>query len=67
MSLRKFFSYFYYLPLLASCCGLKEELATVEVNGQNLLYSVRGPEDGYPVVLMHGNGGSHKSMANSGR
>ena len=63
MNIRKVLSYFYYLPLLASCCGLKEELATVEVNGQTLLYSVRGPEDGYPVVLMHGNGGSHRSMA----
>ena len=28
-----------------------------------MLYSVRGPRDGKPVVLMHGNGGSHKSMA----
>lgn len=62
MSLRKFFSYFYYLPLLVSCHGLTEDLATVEVNGQSLLYSVRGPLEGYPVVLMHGNGGSHKSM-----
>lgn len=63
MNIRKVLSYFYYIPLLASCCGLKEELATVDVNGQTLLYSVRGPQDGYPVVLMHGNGGSHKSMA----
>lgn len=63
MNIRKVLSYFYYIPLLVSCCGLKEELATVEVNGQSLLYSVRGPRDGYPVVLMHGNGGSHRSMA----
>lgn len=63
MRLIKYLSYFYYLPLVASCCNLPEEISYVEVNGQRLLYSVRGPEEGYPVVLMHGNGGSHKSMA----
>lgn len=33
-----------------------------EVNGQKLLYAVRGPEEGKPVLLIHGNGGSHRSM-----
>lgn len=63
MSISKFFSYFYFVPLLISCAGQRQTLSRIEVNGQNLLYSVRGPEDGKPVVLMHGNGGSHKSMA----
>lgn len=63
MNVRKIISYFYYLPLLVSCANLRETTDHIEVNGQNLLYTVRGPEDGKPVVLMHGNGGSHKSMA----
>lgn len=58
----KFLSWFYFVPLLVSCRNCPETLSTIEVNGQTLLYSVRGPEDGRPVVLMHGNGGSHKSM-----
>lgn len=32
------------------------------MNGQHLLYAVRGPEEGKPVVIIHGNGGSHRSM-----
>lgn len=63
MNVCKIISYFYYLPLLVSCANLRETTDHIEVNGQNLLYTVRGPEDGKPVVLMHGNGGSHKSMA----
>lgn len=63
MNVSKFFSYFYYIPLLISGARCRETLSRIEVNGQNLLFSVRGPENGKPVVLMHGNGGSHKSMA----
>lgn len=62
-NIRKAFSYFYFLPLLVSCRNCPETLFTVNVRGLDLLCSVRGPEDGKPVVLMHGNGGSHKSMA----
>ena len=59
---RKFTTAFYFIPLLVSCRNVPETLSTIEVNGQTLLYSVRGPEDGKPVVLMHGNGGSHESL-----
>lgn len=59
---RKFTTAFYFIPLLVSCRNLPETLDTIEVNGQTLLYSVRGPENGKPVVLMHGNGGSHESI-----
>lgn len=52
----------YYAGLALSCLNLHETTAFVEVNGQTLLYTVRGPEDGKPVLLIHGNGGSHKSM-----
>lgn len=60
--IRKGLSYFYFLPLLVSCRAYTESVIYVQANGQNLFCSVRGPEDGKPVVLMHGNGGSHKSM-----
>ena len=59
---RKFTTAFYFIPLLISCRNVPETLSTIEVNGQTLLYSVRGPENGKPVVLMHGNGGSHESI-----
>ena len=52
----------YFLALSATCLQYPETTARIEVNGQNLLYAVRGPEGGKPVVLLHGNGGSHKSM-----
>lgn len=61
--IRKTIAFFYFTALSLSCRGIKEEIDYIEVNGQRLLYSVRGPKDGKPVVLMHGNGGSHKSMA----
>lgn len=62
-TLRKIAGFFFYSALLASCRSVPETIGHVTVNGLDLLYSVRGPEDGKPVVLMHGNGGSHMSMA----
>lgn len=59
---RKIAGFFYLSALLASCRNLPETLHHVTVNGLDMLYSVRGPIDGKPVVLMHGNGGSHLSM-----
>jgi len=59
---RKIVSGVYFLSLLVSCRNIAEESGWVEVNGQRLFYTVRGPEDGKPIVLMHGNGGSHRSM-----
>jgi len=52
--------YFGFLSLLS--LNYPEKCYTVEVNGQTLNYAVRGPRDGKPVVLLHGNGGSHKSL-----
>lgn len=51
-----------FLLILVGCGSTRETISRIEVNNQNLLYSVRGPVDGKPVVLMHGNGGSHESM-----
>ena len=51
-----------------SCASLAEETApacigehkTIEVNGVSLYYEVAGV--GKPVVLVHGNGGSHEAL-----
>lgn len=58
----KIASRIYYAFLAVSCANLAETTNYVEVNGQRLLYAMRGPVDGKPVVLVHGNGGSHKSL-----
>ena len=60
--LRKITGAVYYCFLSLGSIGYPETTAYVEVNGQKLLYAVRGPEGGKPVVLLHGNGGSHKSL-----
>lgn len=51
-----------YSAISIGCLGYPETTDYIEVNGMRLLYAVRGPENGKPVVLLHGNGGSHKSM-----
>lgn len=58
----KVFGYVYFALLSIWCVRYPEQCFRIEVNGQNLLYAVRGPENGRPVVLLHGNGGSHKSL-----
>lgn len=60
---RKIAGFFYFASLLVSCKGNDETIDHITINGLDILYSVRGPIDGQSVVLMHGNGGSHKSMA----
>ena len=44
---------------ISLCAG---ELRDIDVNGVNLVYEVYGPEEGYPVIVLHGNGGSHTGM-----
>lgn len=55
-------AFLYFALLSIGCWRYPEKTEFIEVNGQKLLYAVRGPENGKPVVLVHGNGGSHKSM-----
>lgn len=61
--LRKISGFCYFNMLRIGSMRWPESLHHITVNGLDMLYSVRGPEDGRPVVLMHGNGGSHRSMA----
>lgn len=63
----KIIGYIYSLFLTLFCLRWPEKTHYIEVNGQRLLYAVRGPQDGRPVVLLHGNGGSHKSMLTQAR
>lgn len=58
----KILSYCYYFGLSVGCLNYPEQVDYIEVNGQRLMYVTRGPENGKPVVLVHGNGGSHKSL-----
>lgn len=44
--------------LIILCLFMK----TITVNNQNLHYVTLGPKSGEPFLLLHGNGGSHKSM-----
>ena len=40
-----------------------EQLKTIEVNGVSLVYQRVGRVSGQPVVLLHGNGGSHEHLS----
>ena len=60
---RKITGNIYFGVLSLGCLKYPEATDYVDVNGQRLLYAVRGPENGKSVVLLHGNGGSHKSLA----
>lgn len=58
----KITGFFYFNYLRIKCCKWPEEEAVTSVNGLDMHYFTRGPREGKPVVLLHGNGGSHKSM-----
>ncbi len=58
----KIIRYLYYGLLSISCCRFPEEIRHIEINGLDMAFAVRGPQDGKPVVLLHGNGGSHRSL-----
>lgn len=48
---------------VAGCCS--KDIHTedvIDVNGVSLVYAVDGPSTGKPVILVHGNGGSHHSL-----
>jgi len=45
-------------------CGRHiDELRNIDVNGVNLVYQVVGHADGKPVILLHGNSGSHEHLS----
>lgn len=49
---------FFCLASILCSCNMKHLL----INGQDLHYVTFGRKSGDPVLLLHGNGGSHKSM-----
>ena len=50
------------LSLTSSKRADVHEERTIEVNGVTLHYAVDGPAKGRPILLVHGNGGSHHSL-----
>lgn len=58
----KILKHIYFGILSIGCWRYPEKEEVIEVNGQRLAYFVRGPQEGKAVVLVHGNGGSHRSM-----
>lgn len=65
--LRKVKGFFYFNYLKLKSRNYPEITKYIDVNGMHLLYAMRGPENGRPVVLLHGNGGSHFSMETQAR
>ncbi len=57
--------FFGMLMLLASCAPYVSYTDTAKVNGVELFYAVEGR--GKPVILLHGNGGSHNDMETTTR
>ena len=54
--------FIYFSVLSLGCLKYPQEIRRADVGGMSLAYAVRGPESGRSVVLLHGNGGSHRSM-----
>lgn len=48
------------LSLLAGCANYQSYTDTISLNGQDIFYAVEGK--GRPVILLHGNGGSHNDL-----
>lgn len=52
------------LCMFVSCrSGSVHELRSMEVNGVSIVYEVRGKMDAQPIVLIHGNSGSHNDLS----
>lgn len=49
-----------YTCCITSCSPYQSYTGTLTVNGQNLFYAAEGR--GKPVILLHGNGGSHADL-----
>lgn len=57
----------YTLMMFLGSIRYPETECSAKVNGVDIKYYVSGPKDGKPVLLLHGNGGSHKSMRTQAR
>ena len=40
-----------------------DEMRDIDVNGVNIVYQVKGNSKGNPVILLHGNSGSHEHLS----
>ena len=40
-----------------------DEIRSIDVNGVNIVYQIKGREGGKPVILLHGNGGEHDHLS----
>lgn len=54
-----------FVSVLSSCSAYESYTDTARVNGVSLFYAVEGK--GKPVILLHGNGGSHNSLETTAR
>lgn len=54
-----------FVFMFSSCAVYESYTDTVNVNGVSLFYAVEGK--GKPVILLHGNGGSHNSLETTAR
>ena len=48
--------------LIYNMCHIISERHTVQLNGVSISYLVKGRVQGKPVLLLHGNGGSHEDL-----
>lgn len=56
----KHFFFAIMLSFLAGCANYQSYTDTINLNGQDIFYAVEGK--GRPVILLHGNGGSHNDL-----
>lgn len=58
----RLFAEFYYFALVLGTLSYPESEQNFNIGDVDIKCFVRGPKDGKPVILLHGNGGSHKKM-----
>lgn len=63
--MKKMFLLLLLTIVMISCDRYESYTDTIKLNGQNLFYAVEGK--GKPVILIHGNGGSHNDLETAQR
>jgi len=57
----------YYIALVLGTLSYPESEQNFDIDNVNIKCFERGPKEGKPVILLHGNGGSHKSLRTQAR